>query len=136
MNGSKSFVYSMNDVDAYIVFALVNKTWGCFLVNAYENGVEMMDVGVRTGLRACRVEHVKFNNVKIPLEDRIDDGDAREMVIRALNLNWTGMAAVASGIAKGASAAARRYAAERYQGGKQIEEHPAVKMLIAGAKRS
>ncbi len=136
MNGSKSFVYSMNDVDAYIVFALVNKTWGCFLVNAYENGVEMMDVGVRTGLRACRVEHVKFNNVKIPLEDRIDDGDAREMVIRALNLNWTGMAAVASGIAKGASAAARRYAAERYQGGKQIEEHPAVKMLIAGAEAS
>jgi len=136
MNGSKSFVYSMNDVDAYIVFALVNGTWGCFIVNAYENGVEMMDVGVRTGLRACRVEHVKFNNLKIPLEARIDDGDARELVIRALNLNWTGMAAIAAGIAKGASAAARRYAAERYQGGKQIEEHPAVKMLIAGAEAS
>jgi len=42
------------------------------------------------------------------------------------------MAAIAVGIAKGA--AARKYAAERYQGGKQIEEHPAIKMLIAGAE--
>jgi alkylation response protein AidB-like acyl-CoA dehydrogenase len=45
-----------------------------------------------------------------------------------------GMAAIATGIAKGAAGAARKYTAERYQGGTQIEEHPAVKMLIAGAE--
>ncbi len=38
-------------------------------------------------------------------------------------LNWAGMAAIAVGIAKGASVASRKYAAERYQGGQQIEEH-------------
>jgi alkylation response protein AidB-like acyl-CoA dehydrogenase len=134
INGSKSFVYSMDGVDAYVVFGCVNEKWGCFLVGANEKGIERTDVGVRTGLRACCVEHIKFNNVEIPLEARLDDGDARSLVIRAMSLNWTGMAAIAVGIAKGAAAAARKYAAERYQGGVQIEEHPAVKILIAGSE--
>jgi alkylation response protein AidB-like acyl-CoA dehydrogenase len=136
INGSKSFVYAMNDVDAYVVLALVDKKWGCFLVGAKEKGIERTDVGVRTGLRACLVEHVKFKNVEIPVEARIDDGDAHSLVICALALNWAGMAAIAVGIAKGAELAASKYAAERYQGGTQIEEHPAVKMLIAGAEAS
>jgi butyryl-CoA dehydrogenase len=134
INGSKSFVYSMSDVDAFVVMARVNDKWGCFLVGANEKSVVRPDVGVRTGLRACLVENIEFHNVEIPLEARIDDGDARELVIRALNLNWTGMSAIAVGVAKGAAVAARKYAAERYQGGVQIEEHPAVKMLIAGSE--
>lgn len=136
INGSKSFVYSMNGVDAYVVLARVNEKWGCFLVGANEKGIARTDVGVRTGLRACLVEHIKFNKVEIPSEARLDKGDARELVIRAINLNWTGMSAIAVGIAKGAAVAARKYAAERYQGGVQIEEHAAVKMLIAGSEAS
>ena len=134
INGSKSFVYSMSGVEAYVVFARVSGKWGCFLVGAKEKGIEITDVGVRTGLRACCVEHIKFNNVEIPLEARVDDGDALSLVVRAMSLNWAGMAAISAGIAKGAAAAARKYATERYQGGMQIEEHPAVKMLIAGSE--
>jgi len=136
INGSKSFVYSMKDPDAYVVFARVGEQWGCFLVGAREKGVARTDVGVRTGLRACVVEHVDFNHVDIPLDARIDNGDARELVVHAMSLNWAGMAAIAVGIARGAATAARKYAAERYQGGAQIEEHPAIKMLIAGAEAS
>lgn len=136
INGSKSFVYSMSGVDAYVVFACIGEKWGCFSVNAKDKGIEKTDVGVRTGLRACYVEHIKFNNVQIPSEARLDDGDARALLIRAMSLNWMGMTAIAVGIAKGAAVAARKYAAERYQGGMQIEEHPAVKMLIAGGEAS
>jgi len=136
INGSKSFVYSMQDLDAYIVFARLGAQLGCFLVDAKDQHIERNDVGVRTGLRACSVEHVKFNDVEIPIESRMDDGNARELMIRAFCLNWMGMAAIATGMAKGASAAAKKYAAERYQGGAQIEEHPAVKMLIAGSEAS
>ena len=136
INGSKSFVYSMNGVDAYFVFACIGEKWGCFSVNAKDKGIEKTDVGIRTGLRACCVEHIKFNNVQIPLEARLDDSDGRALLIRAMSLNWMGMAAIAVGIAKGAAVAARKYAAERYQGGMQIEEHPAVKMLIAGGEAS
>ncbi len=136
INGSKSFVYSLYYVNAYVVLARVNEKWGCFLVDVDAKGIERIDIGLRTGLRACLVEDVRFNDVEIPLESRLDDGDARELVIRALCLNWAGMSAIAVGIAKGAAAAARKFTAERYQGGKQIEEHSAIKMLIAGAEAS
>lgn len=63
----------------------------------------------------------------------MDDGDAGSLVMRALSLSWAGMAAIALGIAKGAATAARQYASERYQGGSQIEDHPAVKLLLGGA---
>ena len=134
IDGHKSFVYTMNGADAYVVFARIDNAWGCFLVPVSESNVSATDVGARTGLRACRVEHVDFNSVEIPQDARIDGGNARDLVLRAMNLNWMGMSAIAVGIARGASAAARRYAAERYQGGTQIEEHPAVKMLIGGAE--
>lgn len=136
ITGRKTFVYSMHDIDAYVVFALADGRWGCFLIDANAKGIDQKDVGVRTGLRACRVEHVTFNRVAVPLEARVDEGDARDLVIRSLMLNWVGMSAIAVGIARGAVAAAKHYAAERYQGGKQIEEHAAIKMLIAGAEAS
>jgi alkylation response protein AidB-like acyl-CoA dehydrogenase len=136
ISGSKSFVYSLYYVNAYVVMARVNEKWGCFLVNVDEKNIERIDLGLRTGLRACLVENVRFNDVEIPIEARVDDGDARELVIRALSLNWVGMAAIAVGIAKGGATAARKFAAERYQGGSQIEGHPAIKMLIAGAEAS
>jgi alkylation response protein AidB-like acyl-CoA dehydrogenase len=136
IHGSKSFVYAMPDPDAYVVLARLGEQWACFLVNVGEKGIEKTDVGVRTGLRACLVEHIKFEKVRIPKEARIDDGDASSLVIRAMSLNWVGMSAIAVGIARGALSAARKYAAERYQGGKQIEEHSAIQMLIAGAETS
>jgi alkylation response protein AidB-like acyl-CoA dehydrogenase len=134
INGAKSFVYSMDNPDAYAVFAVVKERWGCFLVPADDRRVTRTDAGLRTGLRACRVEHVEFHGVPVPGPARIDDGNARDLACRALCLNWAGMSAIAVGIARGAAAAARKYASERYQGGALIEEHPAIKMLIAGAE--
>jgi alkylation response protein AidB-like acyl-CoA dehydrogenase len=92
------------------------------------------DAGHRTGLRACRLDHLEFRGAAVPRAARLDDGNAAELVARALFLNWAGMSAIAVGIAKGAVAAARTYAADRYQGGTRIEEHAAVKMLIAGSE--
>jgi hypothetical protein len=134
INGHKSFVYSMDGVNAYVVCARIENGWGCFLVPATDRRVSKNDAGARTGIRACLLHHVDFNSVEVPREARIDNGDARALVIRALSLNWAGMAAIAVGIAKGAAAAARKYAADRYQGGAQIEDHPAIKMLIAGSE--
>jgi len=136
INGTKSFIYSINDTDGYVVMARTKSGWGCFLIPSETEGVIKTDVGVRTGLRACRVEHVTFNNVKIPHQARIDHSDARDLIVRALCLSWAGMCAIAVGIARGAALAARKYASERYQGGDLIENHPAVKMLIASSESS
>lgn len=134
LNGNKSFVYGIPNVDAYIVMARTDAKWGCFLVSKDADGLKVTDAGQRTGLRACVVDHIEFNNVRIPDEARIDDGDAVDYVLRALCLNWIGMTAIAAGIARGAIASAKEYASERYQGGTLIENHPAIKMLIADSE--
>jgi alkylation response protein AidB-like acyl-CoA dehydrogenase len=133
IRGFKSFVYSMPEVDAYVVFARLDGQWGCFLVPADDSRIEKTAVGPRTGLRSCQLEHVEFKQVTIPSASRMDDENARDLLVRTLCLSWAGMSAIALGIAKGAAEAARRYAAERYQGGTQIAEHPAVKQLMGGA---
>ena len=81
-----------------------------------------------------RLTHLTLKGVQIPLEARLDDGDALPLLIRSLSLHWLGLAAIGAGIARGAVKAARKYASERYQGGTMLENHPVIRMLIAGAE--
>ncbi len=134
INGSKSFVYSMGDVDAYVLLARVEDKWGCFVIPSDDDGLTGKDVGQRTGIRACRVNHIEFNDVFVPEDARIDDGDAMSFAIRAMCLNWIGITAIAAGIARGAVSSARTYVADRYQGGGQIEDHSAIKRLVADSE--
>ena len=133
LNGTKAFTYCMNEVDGFVVFAREGEQWASFVVPADAPGLTLEDVGHRTGLRACRLNHVVLHNVALSEAHRIDDGDALDLVIRALFLNWAGMSAIATGIAKSAVKAARVYMSERYQGGSLLEDHPAMKLLVADA---
>ena len=134
IHGSKHFVYSMPETDSLVILARMDDQWGCFMIPVDSPGIEVSDVGPRTGLRACTLNHVTFNNVRIPLDHRIEIADAHLMVKRYLTLNWIGMTAIAAGIARGAIIQAEQYARDRYQGGKQIEDHPIIKGLLAGAR--
>ncbi len=134
ISGMKSFVHAMPETDIYVVMARIAEEWGCFVVPSTSSGISVEDAGRRTGLRACNLSHIRFDNVAVSDSGRIDESDARSLVIRASGLMWIGMAAIAAGIAKGAHAVASRYIAERYQGGRIIENHPAIKLLISGAE--
>ncbi|HOO70977.1 MAG TPA: acyl-CoA dehydrogenase [Spirochaetota bacterium] len=134
LNGSKHFTYSLPGADALVVLARLENSWCCLAVPADSPGVTITDAGRRTGLRASKLNHVTFNNVTVPRENRIDENGARPLVIRSLCLDWVGMCAIAVGIARGAVKAAKQYAAERYQGGAQIEDHPVIRMLLAGSE--
>ncbi|HNW29454.1 MAG TPA: acyl-CoA dehydrogenase [Spirochaetota bacterium] len=134
ITGRKDYVYSITGVDTFAVFTRLSGGLACFAVPADTSGLSLSDAGLRTGLRACPLHTVALNDVFVPAAARIDDGDAAGLVMRALALSWTGMAAIAVGIARGAANSARRYAAERYQGGAIIERHPAVKMLVGGSE--
>ena len=136
VSGTKPFVYAMPGVEAYVLFCRVagEENWGCFLIPESAAGLQVTPVEHRTGLRACRLAHLTLKDAFIPHADRLDDGNALPLLTRAVSLHWLGIAAIATGIARGAVRAARKYAAERYQGGTLIENLPAVRMLIAGAE--
>ncbi|MBN2158186.1 MAG: acyl-CoA dehydrogenase [Spirochaetes bacterium] len=134
LNGSKSFVYSATEPDGYVVFARVDERLRCFLVPIGTPGITRIDVGQRTGLRAATLGHLDFDEVPVSEDNCLDDGDALDLACTALGLHWAGMSAIAAGIARGAVKAAQTYAAERYQGGGTIENHPAVKKLIGASE--
>lgn len=135
ISGEKSFVYAMKGVEAFIVACRVgyekDDGWGLFLVPAIANGVRIGSVSGRTGLRACDVLRIDFENVEVLNSARIDEGNASALVKHALCVNWLGISAISSGIARGAVRAARGYASTRYQGGTMIGNHPAIQKLIA-----
>jgi butyryl-CoA dehydrogenase len=134
LSGEKTFIYGASRPEAYIVFARLAKegAWACLLVPTDSKGLEFRDAGARTGLRACELEHLKLDRVRVD-EDQIlrFSHPACEVVLDQLCFNLIGLSAIATGIARGAIASAREYAAERYQGGDQIIKHPAIKMLLA-----
>ncbi|MCP4132112.1 MAG: acyl-CoA dehydrogenase [bacterium] len=134
LNGVKTFVYSMNEASSYIVFARYKNTWACANLDANKEGIIKSDPGVRTGLRACALRHIEFRDTVIPEEDIIFGNKALSLMKRVLFMNWTGLAAIAGGMAKGSVKKARQYASERYQGGTLIENHGAVQMLIADSE--
>lgn len=134
LSGSKSFVYSATEPDGYVVFASSGERLRCFLVPVGTPGITRSDAGRRTGLRAATLVHLDFDEVPVSDENSLDDGDALGLACAALGLHWTGMSAIAAGIARGAVSAAKTYAAERYQGGGMIQDHPAVKKLIGASE--
>ncbi len=134
VSGEKSFIYGASRPEAYIVFARLGQEggWACLLVPADSKGLELRDAGARTGLRACKLEHIKLEQVKLDEDHLLRFSlPPSEVVLDQLRFNLIGLSAIAAGIARGAIASAREYGSERYQGGDQIIEHPAIKMLLA-----
>ncbi len=134
ISGTKSFVYGMPSPEAYIVFARLadEGEWACFAVPRDSKGLHAEDAGHRTGLRACGLEQLTLDGVRVSEDSLLRfPVPAHVVVLDQLTFNMTGLSAIATGIARGALASAREYAAERYQGGMQIIDQPAVKMLIA-----
>lgn len=134
INGTKSFCFGMGESDAWVVFSRMDDGLACFAVPAGVRGITVIEHGQRTGLRACSARRVEFHDVRVPAHARIDEGDAGALALRALALAWLGMTSIAAGIARGALAAAKKYAGERYQGGAIINHHPIMKKLIGGSE--
>jgi alkylation response protein AidB-like acyl-CoA dehydrogenase len=84
---------------------------------------------MRTGLAALEVVHLSLEHASAG-SDQLLPTQGLYPVLRRLLL---GICAIAVGNAEGALETAARYAAERYQGGDQIDRHPAVLGLLGEA---
>jgi alkylation response protein AidB-like acyl-CoA dehydrogenase len=127
--GSKSFVQSVPGCEAYVVYAGSDSVWRRVFIPKDASGLVVSDPGQRTGLAALKVNHLSFNKTEVDPEHLLPPHDPFPLLKRLL----LGICAIALGNAKGALETARTYAAERYQGGAQIETHPAIHMLLGEA---
>ncbi len=134
LKGAKHFVYSLPGNEAYLIFAQNDQELAAVVLEAAASGLQREPLQQRLGLLACRVEHLTFNDVKIDDNAVFLGHKVYTALLRALFLNWLGIAAVALGTAKGAIKAAKDYIKERYQGGTTIENHAAIQSLITSAE--
>lgn len=126
LSGRLGFVACAPGTDGFVVYAAREGEWARVVLPRNTAGLTVEATGHRTGLSAMELVHLQLDDVKVKKGWILEPTTPES----ALSRHLLGLAAIAVGNAEGAIAAARLYAAERYQGGAQIEAHPAVRLLL------
>ncbi len=136
LNGRKVFC-SLGNLAKYIsVFACVGErsidTWTCFVVPTSTPGFSIGRVERKLGQRACPAAELVFDNVRIPVENRVgEEGQGWDLNRQTLAVSRPTVGAIGLGIARAAYDHALAYAMTRHQGGKKIVEHQLTQYKLA-----
>ena len=126
LNGTKNFVHMPPGCEGFIVYASSDSGWVRIFLPKKTEGLSLTDCGERMGLAALDVAHLECINIQVKPDQMLNPVSPAGFLKR----NMLGLAAVSVGNARAALDAAKAYAAERYQGCGQIDEHAAVRILI------
>jgi butyryl-CoA dehydrogenase len=119
------------------MFAMTDKAAGtkgitCFVVDRNTPGLTVGPNIHRMGIRAASNCEVSYENVRIPVTQRIGkEGEGFKIAMKALDGGRIGIAAQAVGIAQGALNEAMKYVKERKQFGKRISSFQNTQFKIA-----
>ena len=140
LNGQKIWISNAGYADIFTVFAKVaveidgkqKQRVTAFIVDAHAPGVRLGKLEEKMGIKASDTRAVFFENVQVPVEDRLGDvGQGFHVALEVLNSGRLGLAA---GSARGARRIMReaiRYANERQQFGKPIGSFEMIRKKIA-----
>ncbi len=137
LDGAKQFISNASRAGVAIVFAMTDPELGkrglsAFLVPAGTPGFTVGKPEKKLGIRASDTCPITFENCAIPEENLLGArGEGLKIALANLEGGRIGIAAQAVGIARAAFDKARRYAAERVQFGKPIEQHQAIAEKLA-----
>ncbi len=139
LNGSKTFITGGSVADTIVVFARTDRDGqgeardiSAFVVEKGMPGFRVGKLEKKLGIRGSPTAQLFFEDVAIPAANLLGpEGDGFKLAMRVLDHSRPGIAAQALGIAEGAFAVARRYAGERKQFGKPINEFQAIQFMLA-----
>ena len=137
LEGKKIFITNAKEADIFVVFANAAPESGYKGITAFivERGTPGFSIGkkeVKLGIRASSTCEVILENVKIPKENLIGEyGKGYKIAIETLNEGRIGIAAQMLGLAQGALDGALKYAREREQFGKQLNEFQGLQFQLA-----
>ena len=137
LNGSKTFITNGDFADTFVVYATQDPSKrsrgvSAFIVERAFGGVDAQSLGSKMGMRASDTAQVFFQDVPVPVENRMgDEGAGFKVAMNTLNASRIGIAAQAVGIAQGALEAATSYAKERKSFGVPIADHQAIQFKLA-----
>jgi alkylation response protein AidB-like acyl-CoA dehydrogenase len=127
--GTRAFVHAVPGWEGCVVYGAGQGGWQRAFVGREDGGLKVAPAERTMGLAAVETVELTFAGAAALPEPRLTPRSPRSYLTRHL----LGVAAIALGNARGAVAAAREYAGQRFQGGGQIESHAAVHALIGDA---
>ena len=137
VNGTKNWVTNGINSDYVILFAITTQGIGhkgisAFLVEKGWDGFESGKPEDKLGIRSSDTSELYFDNVKVPVENRIgEEGQGFKIALATLDGGRIGIASQALGIAQASLDASISYSKERVQFGKPIATQQAIQFKIA-----
>lgn len=137
LNGNKVFITNAGAADVFIVFAMTDKEQGtrgitAFILERDMPGFTMGKPENKMGLRASSTCELVFDNVRVPVENRLGaEGKGFKIAMATLDGGRIGVGAQAVGIARGAIDEAVKFTKERIQFGRRISQFQNTQFTLA-----
>lgn len=137
LNGKKIFITNAKEASIFVVFANVDPSQGykgitAFIVERGSKGFSLGKKEVKLGIRASSTCELIFDDVEVSEKDIIGEiGKGYKIAIETLNEGRIGIAAQMLGLAQGAFDGAFKYARERSQFGKTLDQFQAIQFQLA-----
>ena len=137
LNGNKVFITNAGAADVFIVFAMTDKEQGtrgitAFILERDMPGFTMGKPENKMGLRASSTCELVFDNVRVPVENRLGaEGKGFKIAMATLDGDRIGVGAQAVGIAQGAIDEAVKFTKERIQFGRRISQFQNTQFTLA-----
>jgi len=137
LNGTKRFITNGGVAELYTVTATVDPSLRhrglvLLVVPCDLPGVSVGKKEDKMGQRAASTREVIFEDVRVPLENRLgDDREGFRLVMETLDKIRAEVAAAAVGVARAAMEAAVKYAKKREQFGQPITSFQGIQFMLA-----
>lgn len=137
INGEKCFITNASYAHFFVVLAKMKGEQGpnSFIAIVVERDTEGLSVGPKEkkmGLKASNTASVMFDNVRVPVSNRIgEEGDGFKIFMKALSYARPMVGAQSVGLAQGAYEEAVKFAKERKQFGTAISNFQAIQFMLA-----
>jgi glutaryl-CoA dehydrogenase (non-decarboxylating) len=137
LNGSKMWISLADVADHFLVFASIDRSKKHHGLTAFmlERGMEGFTTGTikgKLGVRAGNTGELAFNNVRVPIENRIgEEGEGFKIAMSCIDQGRFTVGAGAAGLTRACLDASVKYANERLAFGQPIGKFELVQQMIA-----
>ena len=136
LNGEKTWISLADYADQFLVIAKSGETHVALIVDRNLPGFSSRALQGKLGVRAGNTGQIFFDNVRVPVENRLGDhGDGFKVAMSALDHGRYTVAAGAVGIITACLDACIPYANDRKVGGEPIGKKQLVQQMVASMVR-
>jgi isovaleryl-CoA dehydrogenase len=131
LNGRKMFITNAPECDVAIIYAKLDDRITTFVVERTFPGFSTGGKIAKLGMRASSMSEIVLENCRVPAENLLGtEGGGITNMMRNLEIERLGLAAISLGIARRCLDAMVRYATERKSFGKSLAEHGQIQRYI------